>query len=81
MEPLGHHCVHGCPVRGRNISGRRNELRSRTPMLLLRLSGELLLRFADRQFWRLLFQLPPRMTRLELPFGFTPLAAVAHTLV
>ena len=34
-------------------------------MLLLRLSGQLLLRFAERQFWALLFQLPPRFTRFE----------------
>jgi len=32
--------------------------------LLLRLSGALLLRFAARQFLALLFQLPPRRTRL-----------------
>lgn len=34
-------------------------------MLLLRLPGSLLFRFADRQFLALLFQLPPRFTRLE----------------
>ena len=34
-------------------------------MLLLRLPGELLLRFADRTLWALLLKLPPRMTRLE----------------
>ena len=39
----------------------------RKPRLLLRLSGELLLRFETRQFLALLFQLPPRLTRLE-PF-------------
>jgi hypothetical protein len=37
----------------------------RKPMLLLRLSGLLLLRFADRQLMALLFQLPPRNTRFE----------------
>jgi hypothetical protein len=40
-------------------------------MLLLRLPGLLLLRLADRQFWALLFQLPPRFTRFE-PFGHIP---------
>ena len=34
-------------------------------MLLLLFDGLLLLRFAERQFWALLFQLPPRCTRLE----------------
>ena len=34
-------------------------------MLLLRLPGELLLRFADHTFRALLLKLPPRMTRLE----------------
>ena len=34
-------------------------------MLLLRLSGLLLLRYAVRQFSALLFQLPPRITRFE----------------
>jgi hypothetical protein len=33
-------------------------------MLMLRLSGVLLLRVADRQFCASLFQLPPRITRL-----------------
>lgn len=37
----------------------------RKPKLSLRLSGLLPLRLADRQFWALLFQLPPRQTRLE----------------
>ena len=36
-------------------------------MLLFLLSGLLLLRLADRQFFALLFQLPPRFTRFE-PF-------------
>lgn len=35
-------------------------------MLLFRLSGVLLLRLAARTFLGLLFQLPPRITRLEL---------------
>jgi hypothetical protein len=34
-------------------------------MLWFRLSGSFLLRFADRQFLPLLFQLPPRSTRAE----------------
>jgi hypothetical protein len=37
----------------------------RKPILLFRLSRVLLLRFADRQFPALLFQLPPRSTRIE----------------
>ena len=40
---------------------------TRKPKLLFRLSGEFLLRFADRQFWPLLFQLPPRFTRFAKP--------------
>ena len=40
-------------------------------MLLFLLSGQLLLRFADRQFLPLLFQLPPRFTRFE-PLGCHP---------
>ena len=40
-------------------------------MLLLLLAGLLLLRFAVRQLMALLFQLPPRFTRLE-PFGRHP---------
>ncbi len=38
---------------------------SRNPLLLLRLSGVLLLRFDTRQFCELLFQEPPRNTRFE----------------
>ena len=38
---------------------------NRKPLLLLRLSGVLLLRLDTRQFCALLFQLPPRNTRLE----------------
>lgn len=37
----------------------------RKPLLLFLLSGLLLLRLATRQFLALLFQLPPRRTRLE----------------
>jgi hypothetical protein len=39
--------------------------------LLLRFVGLLLLRLAARQFSGLLFQLPPRCTRLE-PYGVVP---------
>lgn len=39
---------------------------SRKPRLLLRFEGVLLLRLATRQFVAVLFQLPPRFTRLEL---------------
>ena len=44
---------------------------TRKPRLLLRFSGLLLLRLATRQFSALLFQLPPRFTRLE-PYGMAP---------
>ena len=44
------------------------------PVLLFLLSGLLLLRFADRQFLALLFQLPPRITRFE-PVDHHPLPA------
>jgi len=37
----------------------------RKPILSLRFSGLSLLRFAERQFCALLFQLPPRLTRFE----------------
>ena len=37
----------------------------RKPRLLFRLSGVFLFRLAERQFWALLFQLPPRLTRFE----------------
>ena len=49
----------------RNLSSERQARRK--PLLLLRLSGLLLLRFETRQFLALLFQLPPRSTRLEPP--------------
>jgi len=39
----------------------------RAPMLLLRLVGVLLLRFATRKFDALLLKFPPRITRLEAP--------------
>ena len=38
---------------------------SRNPLLLFRLPGVFLLRSAERQFLALLFQLPPRITRLS----------------
>lgn len=47
---------------------------TRKPRLLFRLSGEFLLRFAERQFLALLFQLPPRFTRFcpePGPFGLS----------
>ena len=47
------------------LSGCCRELERRKPRLLLRLPGSLLLRIADRQFCASLFQLPPRITRLE----------------
>ena len=43
----------------------------RNPMLLFVLPGLLLLRFATRQLFALLFQLPPRFTRFE-PDGRRP---------
>ena len=44
-------------------------LATRKPMLLFRLSGWFLLRFAERRFRGLLFQEPPRRTRrLQLPW-------------
>jgi hypothetical protein len=51
------------------------ELKSNTrkPTLLLRLSGFILLRMADRQLRALLFQLPPRITRFEPLSAFTPI--------
>lgn len=42
-----------------------SERTKRKPRLLLRLDGELLLRLDTRQFLALLFQLPPRFTRLD----------------
>jgi hypothetical protein len=42
-------------------------------MLLFLLSGVLLLRFAARAFLALLFQEPPRLTRLEPPIRYPPI--------
>lgn len=47
------------------IGARAPMLAGRKPRLLLLLDGVLLLRFAERQFSALLFQLPPRLTRFE----------------
>ena len=44
----------------------------RNPMLLLRFVGELLLRLAERRLFGLLFQFPPRITRLELDVPSLP---------
>jgi len=49
----------------------------RKPRLLFRFDGSFLLRFADRQFLAVLFQLPPRLTRFE-PHG-SPTAPVLST--
>ena len=46
---------------------------TRKPMLSLRFSGSLSLRYADRQFLALLFQEPPRNTRADL-FSAVPAA-------
>lgn|GEM_PF-2950497 len=43
----------------------RGAAAGRKPMLLFRLSGVFLLRFAERQFAASLFQLPPRFTRAK----------------
>jgi hypothetical protein len=45
-------------------------------MLLFVLPGLLLFRFAERQLFELLFQLPPRMTRLG-PRGDRTMVAIA----
>lgn len=47
-------------------------------MLLLRLPGELLLRFADRTFLALLFQLPPRSTRFKPDLAVTLVTTIAQ---
>ena len=51
-------CVH--------TQNRAMKCAGRKPMLLLRFVGELLLRLAERRLFGLLFQFPPRITRLEL---------------
>ena len=67
--------MRGDVVRKRRLSGELFVLTRRTPKLLLRLPGSLLLRFAERTLAGLLFQLPPRFTRLE-PLG--PSSQVHH---
>jgi hypothetical protein len=49
-----------------------DEHNTRKPMLLLRLSGWLLLRYEQRALWRLLFQEPPRNTRRHTLRGTPP---------
>ncbi len=49
-------------------------LARRSPRLLLRLVGLLLLRFADRRLVALLFQLPPRLPRLEPDVPSSPMS-------
>ena len=49
-------------------------------MLLLALSGQLLFRLPTRQLLALLFQLPPRFTRLE-PCGRNPCNIVDFRLL
>ena len=69
--PLGRDA--GSRAQALNYALRRHRvLTRRKPMLLLRLPGELLLRFADRTFLALLFQLPPRFTRFEPDLAVTP---------
>ncbi len=62
----GHHLGTGTASVNTVTSGSGGELRRRKPTLSLRLPGSFLLRFADRQFLALLFQLPPRITWEEL---------------
>jgi hypothetical protein len=49
----------------------------RKPRLLFRFAGSFLLRFAARQFWDGLFQLPPRITRF-VASGRSPVVVVAR---
>ncbi len=55
------------------LGGGHRELETRKPRLSLRLEGVFLLRFAARRLDAVLFQLPPRLTRLasarSLPDG------------
>ena len=60
---IGNGCNHLCIGSHPALLMRWRERRK--PKLLLRLSGVLLLRFETRQFSALLFQLPPRFTRLS----------------
>jgi len=60
---LGRPALTVTPACDKEGFGRRT---TRNPMLLFLLSGLFLLRIADRQFLALLFQLPPRITRLPV---------------
>ena len=53
-----------CPLLAASTLRRAQERTSRKPMLLFRLFGLLLFRYAERRFLPSLFQLPPRFTRL-----------------
>lgn len=53
-------------------------LTGRKPRLLFLFVGVLLLRFAERQLFALLFQLPPRFTRLDPEDGPRPVAPRAQ---
>ena len=52
---------------GDAVTADRPALAGRKPRLLFRLPGEFLLRLAERQLDAELFQLPPRLTRLDAP--------------
>ena len=65
--------THGRSIRKHCGFWHDGELSKRKPTLSLRLSGSFLLRIADRQLSALLFQLPPRLTRLELLTTARPL--------
>ena len=61
---------------GDAVTADRPALAGRKPRLLFRLPGEFLLRLAERQLDAELFQLPPRLTRLDAPACvLAPLAA------
>jgi hypothetical protein len=59
-------------IREHDASGKVERSEGRKPRLSLRLPGEFLLRFADRQLTALLFQPPPRFTRFEPFSAFNP---------
>ncbi len=71
-----------CRFSGRSAhDGCCPELTTRSPRLLLRLPGSLLLRLAARTFLALLFHEPPRLTRLEPVSSLTAryhLAGIQH---
>ena len=56
----------------KSVKGYRTSLSRRKPRLSLRLPGDQLLRYADRQLLALLFQLPPRISRFEPDTVVTP---------